>query len=237
MRIKITFEFEKQTIPIDYRRGFLSILKHCLNISENDLYERLYGKQEIKPFSFAVNLGSKVKFNKVDRVIELDKTPKTLTISCNSPETITHLYNGIRKINEYPFFQNKFLRNIKEHRIYLQHESKISADCEVFKTLSPVLVKIPETEKYLLPHSPDFELALNHHLKICCENFTNIPFTPVSFKNISTKKQVIFHYGFLFDAFTGRFLIEGKNEILKLIYDVGLGVRRSQGFGLLEVLK
>jgi CRISPR-associated endoribonuclease Cas6 len=38
-------------------------------------------------------------------------------------------------------------------------------------------------------------------------------------------------------AFVGTFKLKSEPEILQLIYDVGLGVRRSQGFGMLEVVR
>jgi CRISPR-associated endoribonuclease Cas6 len=38
-------------------------------------------------------------------------------------------------------------------------------------------------------------------------------------------------------AFIGVFKLKSDPTILQLIYDVGLGVRRSQGFGMLEVVK
>jgi CRISPR-associated endoribonuclease Cas6 len=36
-------------------------------------------------------------------------------------------------------------------------------------------------------------------------------------------------------GFTGIFELQGDPQVLNLIYQVGLGVRRSRGFGMLEV--
>jgi len=41
----------------------------------------------------------------------------------------------------------------------------------------------------------------------------------------------------MMSAWLGEFEIEAPQEVLQLIYDTGIGVRRSQGFGMLEFIK
>ncbi len=50
------------------------------------------------------------------------------------------------------------------------------------------------------------------------------------------KRKIVYHY-IKMPSVIGVFTIRAKPEILQMIYDIGLGVHRSQGFGLLEVIK
>jgi len=46
----------------------------------------------------------------------------------------------------------------------------------------------------------------------------------------------LYHYKKM-PATKGIFKIKSKPEILQMIYDIGLGVHRSQGFGMMEVVR
>ena len=35
---------------------------------------------------------------------------------------------------------------------------------------------------------------------------------------------------------SGIFMLEAPKEVIKLVYDIGLGAKRSQGFGMIEIL-
>jgi CRISPR-associated endoribonuclease Cas6 len=44
------------------------------------------------------------------------------------------------------------------------------------------------------------------------------------------------HYGVYVDGITGIFKLTGSPEVLDFIYKVGIGSRRSEGFGLLDLV-
>ena len=49
--------------------------------------------------------------------------------------------------------------------------------------------------------------------------------TVVSFKNI------------LINSSIGEYILEGNSELLNILYKTGIGSRRSEGFGMFEVIK
>ena len=56
------------------------------------------------------------------------------------------------------------------------------------------------------------------------------------FQGLKVKKTYVKHYGGYLKCFLGKFKIVTDNEeILKFIYDFGMGLRTGQGFGYLEV--
>jgi CRISPR-associated endoribonuclease Cas6 len=51
------------------------------------------------------------------------------------------------------------------------------------------------------------------------------------------KKLPLTHYNQTMTSWLGRFTLTAPKEVLQLVYDIGIGVRRSQGFGMLEIEK
>jgi len=55
--------------------------------------------------------------------------------------------------------------------------------------------------------------------------------------NLNTGNQTIISYkGTIIKGWTGIYEISGDRELMKIVYDTGLGGKNSQGFGCFEVL-
>ncbi|MEN3039126.1 MAG: CRISPR-associated endoribonuclease Cas6, partial [Candidatus Kryptonium sp.] len=68
MRFSIFYKLSKDTIPIDYRRGIISLLKKAFENSNIEIYKNFYeNKNNItKPFTFSVYLPySNIKENEI----------------------------------------------------------------------------------------------------------------------------------------------------------------------------
>ena len=162
----------------------------------------------------------------------------SLNISSNSPELMTFIYNGLLAIPGYPMYK----ANLKLGEIKFIDSAKLNNNYVMFKTLSPVLIKTREDrrDEYILPNHPEFKERLNYYVNLTWREITkeegkfNINFVPLPGK---ISKEVVFHMGVPFTAFRGVFVLQGEPEILQFIYDVGLGIRRNQGFGMLEVVR
>jgi CRISPR-associated endoribonuclease Cas6 len=62
-------------------------------------------------------------------------------------------------------------------------------------------------------------------------------FTKLYLEPISTEEVLVKHYGGYVRGFLGEFKLYTDNpEVLKFVYQYGLGVRTGQGFGYLEVI-
>ena len=69
MRLRLDFELDIPQIIVDYRRSFISFLKHCLSDVDEKYYNQVYGNVDKKDFTFSLYL-NKVKKN--DDIFELE---------------------------------------------------------------------------------------------------------------------------------------------------------------------
>lgn len=218
-------------IPLDYRRRLISLMKRVFGIRE-------FIESSTRPYTFAVYLGKNVKVG--EHFIEGVKFIN-LRVSTGDPVYGLRLYNGLlslkgelHKVGEAEF-------NIKD--IQLQEEGDWSKG--YFKSLSPVVVERPKGKednpklRYALPMEEDFEAST---LENTLRRFVAIKgYTPevrhFSFEFESYKEQMLKHYGGYVRCFLGKFRIRTDNpELLKFVYQYGLGLRTGQGFGYLEVV-
>lgn len=234
MRISFRFKTSAKNIQMDYRSGFLSLLKKSFEIVSPDIYNEFYNKNTMKPFTFSVYFGNEVKFENGKLILKSDIF--YLNFSTLSLEIGTKFYNGLIKIKRdfdgFPFYHSKiYLENVQ-----IKKEKEIKDNIVVFNTLSPFLVRDYENRnKYLIPTDNNFQKELNRIVSNMYDKFLCKKGT-IEFKSIRTKNITMVHIGTPVVAIKGIFTLKGDKELLNLIYKVGLGSRRSQGFGMLEVI-
>ncbi|HOQ13040.1 MAG TPA: CRISPR-associated endoribonuclease Cas6 [Spirochaetota bacterium] len=250
MRIKVTITTQEQNckIPVSYRQNIASLIKDSINKSDPLLKERYWGNEDKKinmekPFTFALGIPeSTLLKEKGASFIESKSGRMELFISSNNPAFIISCYNGICKSSYQPFtFKTNF------SNFTLCKEMEFNGDECIFKTMSPLVVRNMNTRdddekkgsQYLSFIDESFIENLFASVKNLCSEFLphraplsmdDFIFTPLDCASVK-----VYHYGHVILATSGTFKIQADKEILKLIYDVGLGARRSQGFGMLEV--
>ncbi|MCX7640467.1 MAG: CRISPR-associated endoribonuclease Cas6 [Pyrinomonadaceae bacterium] len=224
------------------------MIKEAMKEGDFLLYESFYKladqKNSIKPFTFSAYFPNMTKVgSEVNEPEKLNVKPGEkllLNFSTSSLEVGAAVYNGfcLLKGEEkgYDFFGGKiFVKSIQ-----LKPARSIRSNSVCFKTLSPVLLsRKPETDeekKYVLPGEEGFEECLCFNLSEMSKAFLGITLKnkPVLTPTKGGRK-VVYHYGQNIPGYSGYFRLEAQKEILNLVYFAGLGVRRSQGFGMLEV--
>jgi len=235
--VRINFDFElvsgSGNIPLDYRRGFMSMLKSAIEKSNENLFKILYtGPHKLKPFTFSAYFPELGKSETKDK-IKIGKYIK-LNFSTNSYEILTCVYNGILKNRTFPLFQNEIVLK----RTFLQPRSRIKSNDVIFKTMSPVLINNKgDSLKYLTPDDNKFSEGLKFCIDEMLKTFLNGSRNEYKIEFTDWKRKVVSHYNQNMTGVTGIIKAEGNADFLNLIYDIGLGVRRSQGFGMLEVVR
>jgi CRISPR-associated endoribonuclease Cas6 len=244
MRLAVEYEMKSEYLPKDYRRGFLSLIKKSIESANQTLFDQYYSSRRLKPFTFSLyfpglegNDGDKFKVGNSVRV----------NFSTSSLELATCLYNGFLKTKTFGLFQNTpgFENMLSMKRILLIRSEQIRADEAIFKTESPVLVNNKgKSNWYLVPGEEGFMEGLRFAVTETAKEFLDwkgeVPLEFEVFQRdgeVSVKRKIVSHYEQSMSAFVGAFKIRSEPKILQLIYDVGLGVRRSQGFGMLEVVR
>lgn len=224
----------------DYRRIFMALIKNIISNQDNTLYTLLYGTDESKrkvnkPFTFSVHFP-------LFKGIEKDEfqcgNKAHLIFSTNDETIISTLYNGLRKKKEIIIGEN-YPITFKIENSYLLPEKKIRSNKVGFKTIGPVLINLKgDNLTYIPPTHPKFSEAF---IEIICiqaaELNTQCKGEDIHFDIQTMKKLPLSHYNQTMTSWLGEFSLEAPKEVLQLVYDTGIGVRRSQGFGMLEIKK
>jgi CRISPR-associated endoribonuclease Cas6 len=222
--------------------------------------------KKVKPFSFSVYIprGYRCKTERfvIDEDVEVEDTvfylPEgsllTLFISSSDYQFMINLYNGLLKTRRFKFNDEIILFM---ERVYMLNEKPIPMNQNevTFKTLSPVLVEDKEG-KPLLPFSEpqgvDLKTFNTHfnaiHDRILKDLRGKGLYRELEFIPFKLRKQVVKHTlrGFrsntgkpymILTPFHGTFCLRGDPGDLQMLYQIGIGLRTGQGFGMVEVIK
>jgi CRISPR-associated endoribonuclease Cas6 len=236
---------DKIKIPTSYRKNITSLIKQAINPGKekSELYEEYYGNKsqnKSKPFTFSVVIPP----HKVENhQLILDSNIIRLFFSSNDYRFIIELYNGLININ-HDF--SPFAYPIDLKHFHLERESPIDQDTIKFKTLSPIVLRNVENKKgrgYLTFEDEKFKEMLFYSTRNTCqqkENFSKeyeLDIKDFNVNILSCETVKIDNYKETIPATNGIFEITAPIEVLQLIYGIGLGARRSQGFGMVEVIR
>ena len=235
VKLCLTEPKKEAIISIDYRRRFISLLKR--------IFGKDFDEASVKPYTFAVYFGKNAKFSN-DFITVID--PITFRFSTGDEEVAMVFYNGIIRLKKEGYLHD--LSPNSEHGAFFRIE-KISLEKEPplknkFKALSPVIIeRKPDSrsprERYATPGDSDFNkwLVENLQRRISILLTKPMPFTEFYLEPASIEEVLVKHYGGYVRGFLGVFNLHADNpEILKFVYQYGLGVRTGQGFGYLEVV-
>lgn len=238
-------------LPISYHSGFMSLIKQAIQQKDAVAFNHLFESKKpiVKPYTFAVSFGENVK-------IEEDKIyfKKNVHFKFSSfiPEYLVVLYNffieKFKKKEAIRIFNENFYVN----NVLIFPERNIRRNVAIFRTLSPVLIRSHKNEKhYLVPKCDNFEgdegfeEALRFNLDELLRNLlgkevndfgVSVEFRPIKLSRVIVKylkNDVLIKM----PAFKGVFSMSTHPEILNLINRAGLGSRRSQGFGMLDLIR
>jgi CRISPR-associated endoribonuclease Cas6 len=242
-------------IPSDYRRNILSLIKEAINAGQNvsEIYEKYYLKEarKMKPFTFSVNFKTDDTCHEKG-CLRLSKPKLDLFFSASDPVFLIYVYNGLVQLKkDYPLFPGL---KAKVAHFNLEQQKNFRSNEAVFKTCSPILVRDTnasgKSSGYITASNPEFENRLFHSVnsmsKALMNSKSSLKQEDFAVEMINFKTVRISHYSEKdarqgtkreqLDATTGTIKIKAPANVLQLIYDAGIGAKRSQGFGMLEML-
>ena len=244
MRIRCEYKTEK--LPLAYNMMFLSLVKESLKKSDEDYLRKLYFYKEDKVnkkpknFCFSVYLKGFVKkqdiFEINDRII--------FNISSPDYEFMLKVYNGLLNFGTFRYKDYK----INKVRINLLKEKVINRPYAVFSTMSPICIKNKQG-KMISIDDVDYEKELNYIASKSLEGFRgyglaeSLKFSPIFMKKKVVKEDIrnfrentnkSYYY---VNSYGGTFKLQGNIKDLNDLYMLGIGFKRGQGFGMLEVIE
>lgn len=243
MRLKVIGNIDKEKMPLSYRTMVMSFIKKAIELGDKECFKELYyykdkKNKKIKPFCFSVYLND---FKIINDQVQVNGDI-SITISTADYNLGIVLYNGLLKIKEHSYKDITFIKN----RVILEKESKVTTKEAIFKTLSPIYIK-DKNNKVLSPDNPKYVEELNYISNLLLKTYRgyglteSLEFTPLQMKKTVIKekikdfiknsnKEFIYINGYL-----GIFKLKGNIEDLQLLMELGIGFRRSEGFGLVDL--
>lgn len=243
--MKLLAVFSGSKLPRQNNFMFTSILKAALEVSAPDIKEEMYNyknKSNKKPKSFTGSIFLQ-DYVIEENVIQMNGEIR-LTISSPSAELLLYVYNGLiqKKIFKYQEYV------VKVDYVKVLPEKLPTKGKVLFKTTSPIAMK--NKDGYFLDiDDPNYNSELNYISNAIIQSLEErnlkkpIVFTPVMMKKKVVKLK---HHAFkkinndsilYVQAFDGTFLLEGDIKDLIILSQTGLGYRRSQFFGSIEMLQ
>lgn len=225
------------TIPFDFRRYFISLLKTCVN--ETQLAQRFQeNKPGYSPYVFSVFFNKIVGIeSRLDKLVV--KPPVRMIFSTGLFNIMTAVCNGAVAQRNKETILGLTVRDVK-----LLPLKKIRQNVQDFRICGHAVLK--GSAEYLDGHDiAAMEEAINTHIKTRIdflhseygEEMGLNDFYPIKvLPPFGHSKGVCSHYGGKMTTIQGFLNLESKPEMLQFLYDYGLGVRTGQGFGLLEVI-
>ena len=263
MRLKLLFRISK--ILPNYHGAFVSLIKEAVRRADEEMYNEVYvlPNRRVKPFCFAIYY----KREKVeDNVIYTDGLVNmNLSMGDITDRFVLALFNGIRggkgRTSLYPFpfplGEKLHLAQVMLEKEYLPnyfHQYGVS-----FKTLSPILLHNEEkknTKAVLHPATTmksGENIVSGRNLVISKEAFLNslkislngVATNPIQFvPGKLTATKIPYSVGNIDDqrpinliGFKGSFTLRGEPDDLYNVYRFGMGFKRNQGFGMVEVTR
>lgn len=242
MRLKCDFSVDR--LPISHNMMFVSLIKEALKKSDPEYYEKLYsfnGKANKKSKNFCFSVG----INDYDIDEDCFKVNGRMSFYVSSPDTefLVYLYNGLLKIFEFDY-KNYIIKRIG---IGMIKEKEVTSGEMLFKTLSPICVK-NRNNYFMKIEDEGFASELNYIADKVLENFRGkglkekLLFEKIKMKKIvvreairEVEKKTDRKYMYI-NSYMGIFKLCGDKEDLKDLYELGIGFKRNQGFGMLDVV-
>lgn len=244
MRFKIELNALDKKIPIGNRFMICSLIKRAISDGDTELFNSIYKYEDkknkkIKDFTFSIYLNDfKVSQSYIDvngKII--------VTISTSDYNVGIAIYNGLLRNKTFIYKDYK----LEIAKVILLKKSKVSSNSIVCKTLSPIFIRDKEGKAIDL-YDKSFEETLNYISDLYLKTYRGIglteriKFSPIDMKKVVIKEEIsgfqeVTGKKYIFiDAYKGVFNLQGNVNELQILLEAGIGFRRSEGFGLIDLI-
>ncbi|MBB5337030.1 CRISPR-associated endoribonuclease Cas6 [Pectinatus brassicae] len=237
MRIQLKFSLKKLQLPIDYRAACVSFMKGALDNYDKRFFDLYYNNgAKIKNYAFSVRIPKpEFKANKI--ILATDKIE--LNWSAADERDAIIFYNAFlgRKDKMFELCDDNAMTLEK---ILILPEHKITQTQLIIKMLSPFIIRVHNkennTNRYVKYDDNDFAEQAKAAItaQIAMMGLSTSLLIGFSITPVQVKKCVVKTFKHTCDGTIGVLHLQGKPELLNILYKAGIGANRSIGFGLFE---
>ncbi|MBE6066080.1 MAG: CRISPR-associated endoribonuclease Cas6 [Clostridium lundense] len=244
--MRLRCEYKTERIPLAYQMMFVSLIKESLKKTDKEYFEKLYkfdkDKANKSPKNFCFSVFMKGFEKQEDEFLIKDKV--IFNVSSPDYEFMINLYNGILKFKEFNYKNKYFINKV---RIDLVKEKSISSNIIEFNTLSPLCIKDRNNDPIEM-NDEKFQRELNYICNKSLEAYRGYGLgMPIVFTDRGMRKRVVkeditafrnntnkpYYY---VNSYAGGFTLQGDIKDLNDLYKLGIGFKRGQGFGMIEIV-
>ena len=241
MQLKIRIKLDKELIlPINYNSIIQAIIYHAATSIDKDFTSKLHDEG----FCLSENDSTNFKY------FSFSKLMGNYEIIGKSIKFTNEIFFEVRSIDAYfihivyeGIIKNKINFKGQYFKPILKLENKIIKDNSIYiKMISPIIApkKLENGKKaYLNPMNNEFVPYLKNNFAHKYYNYYNnhADNIEIEYTNVTSKDKCVTSFKNIFvTGWYGTYYLEGKPEYLTFLYNVGLGSKNSQGFGLFEVI-
>ncbi len=255
--LRLRIQFQVNRVPIGYRNAFMSYLKETLKATQSGkqrfshlfYFDENHHNKRSKSYCFAVRFNPDKNRLSEDKEWLYPLTPLSLYFSTIDLGLLTDIYNGAIQKKIYPFdYQQGMMVLHYPKNITLLKDKPIYESPIHFRTLSPILIENSQGKPHIPNHDfQTFIKELNYQTNLMLSDVRGKGLIhDLQFQPINLRKEVVKHTIrernetpklYTFTCFSGNFMLYGDPLDLEDIQKLGLGLRRGQGFGMLEVVR
>lgn len=243
--MRMSIEYKTEKFPVAYQMEVVSLIKEAIKKVDVDYYKELYSYGDNKSNKKTKNFSFSVFMKGFERQEDIFIIKDRVIINITSPDYtfMVNLYNGLLQLKEFKY--KEFILN--KVRVNLVKEKNITKQIVRFSTLSPIFIQ-DVNKNPLKPEDKNYEKELNYIVSEVLKNYRGYGLSEeLKFQGVSMKKRVVkeeirnfknntnkkFNY---VNGYVGSFILRGNTNDLNDIYKLGIGFKRSQGFGMVEVV-
>ncbi len=242
MRFSLVFSLKHEVLPLNINRVVVSFIKSALSeVNDGKLFAEYFENNKKKPYTFAVSLCKPV-FQK-----------DCITVGRLVCKVSFSFYDGEQ--NGYSFINALLAKRYKAYPLANQNEmmlKTVELEQEQIVKGEQMLVRTAvgggicvrdhydgNKDYYYSIADEDYEEQLQRCLRdeLSSWGVEDSQVARVFIKCTEGKTVVAKHFGLTVPLTVGLFSLEGPNYLLQKIVDLGIGSRRSQGFGLINLIE
>ena len=221
-------------IPINYQHALSSMIYHFIRNSDSDLSSKLHHSKDFKFFNFS-RMESENKSIKQKTILFPKNDIAFFNISSPDSDILRSTVEGMFSEKEVELLGKKF-RVLSP--IYLDppdftHTAR-------FRTLSPIYIDtIRDGRRWdLFPTDPEWKKRIEENSRKKYAHYFGKDYTGnlniLDIRKMSTKRINV--GGQSWRAANAEFTLKAEPDMLRFLWDTGIGTKNSQGFGCLHYL-
>ncbi len=240
MRCKQELMLRSPTLPVDYRRIFLSLFKTGLDRYAGGRYFNEFygtGQNSDKNFSFSIALPKGSVFQQ--KSIHLTQARISMIVSTGDSRTGILLNNSLLQLRGYEHPLPDGNAMTVGHLAPMQ-EPLITGRQIIVQFLSPLCIREHQSgkDRYITVADSDFQEQFCRSVAYELRSKLSGELTPkrISLLPLKMRHTKVLHYNTYIPVSIGTGVLCGEPEILQALSQFGVGSRRGSGFGLFRVL-